>query len=100
MSGCVLFTTIHTQDFQDEVGDRAMGRKTLVIQIGQIPSRITVISFVLAWSWYLPVVWEVPSLFRAYFAALGLYLAGRVATSRSIPDDKYNFRLYSVCEFI
>lgn len=96
MSGSILFTTVHTQDFQDEVGDRAMGRKTLIIQIGPMLSRISILFFVLLWSWYLPIAWGVPTLFRAYFVGLGVYLAGRVITSCSVLDDEYNFRLYNV----
>lgn len=96
MSGSIVFTTIHTQDFQDEASDRAMGRQTLVIQIGQMPARLLVLVFVLAWSWYFPVAWGVAPIFRAYCGVLGMYLGWRIAAKRSVLDDEHSFRLYNV----
>jgi 4-hydroxybenzoate polyprenyltransferase len=47
---CVLLTTIQTQEFRDEVGDNARGRKTLVTQLGRVKALWTVYVTVTFWS--------------------------------------------------
>jgi 4-hydroxybenzoate polyprenyltransferase len=47
---CVLLTTIQTQEFRDEVGDNARGRKTLVTQLGRVKALWTVYITVTFWS--------------------------------------------------
>ncbi|EAT78509.2 hypothetical protein HBH56_193490 [Parastagonospora nodorum] len=50
----IIGMTIHTQDFRDEVGDKARGRKTLVLQIGRKVALWSVICAVTFWSVYPP----------------------------------------------
>jgi 4-hydroxybenzoate polyprenyltransferase len=52
----IIGTTIHTQDFRDEVGDRARGRKTLVLEMGRMPAAWSVIVAVAFWSVCAPLV--------------------------------------------
>lgn len=49
---CVLLTTIQTQEFRDEVGDKARGRRTLVIELGRERALWTVWGAVTFWSLY------------------------------------------------
>lgn len=51
----ILTTTIQTQDFRDEVGDKARGRQTLVTELGREHALWTVILMVLFWSLYTTV---------------------------------------------
>jgi 4-hydroxybenzoate polyprenyltransferase len=47
---CILLTTIQTQEFRDEVGDKARGRKTLVTELGRVKALWTVYVTVTFWS--------------------------------------------------
>jgi 4-hydroxybenzoate polyprenyltransferase len=47
---CILLTTIQTQEFRDEVGDRARGRRTLVTELGRTRALWTVYGTVGFWS--------------------------------------------------
>jgi 4-hydroxybenzoate polyprenyltransferase len=47
---CVLLTTIQTQEFRDEVGDKARGRKTMVTELGRTRGLWTVYVMVSFWS--------------------------------------------------
>jgi 4-hydroxybenzoate polyprenyltransferase len=54
MAFAIIGMTIHTQDSRDEVGDRARGRKTLVLQMGRKVALWSVICAVTFWSVYPP----------------------------------------------
>jgi 4-hydroxybenzoate polyprenyltransferase len=47
---CILLTTIQTQEFRDEVGDKVRGRKTLVTELGRVKALWTVYVTVTFWS--------------------------------------------------
>lgn len=51
----ILATTIHTQDFRDEAGDKARGRHTLVTELGRKLALRTVLVAVSFWSVYTPL---------------------------------------------
>ncbi|KAF1847087.1 uncharacterized protein K460DRAFT_374232 [Cucurbitaria berberidis CBS 394.84] len=53
---CILATTIQTQDFRDEAGDKARNRSTLVTKLGRKPALWTVIILVPLWSLYTTLV--------------------------------------------
>jgi 4-hydroxybenzoate polyprenyltransferase len=47
---CILTTTIQTQEFRDEMGDKERGRKTLVTELGRVRALWTVYVTVTFWS--------------------------------------------------
>lgn len=96
MSTTIICTTIHVQDLEDEAGDRAMGRQTAVIKLGQTPTRTTILAFVVAWSLYLPVMWGLPLVLRVPYGALGILLGTRFMALRRVEDDRKSFRIYNV----
>ncbi|KAJ4406909.1 hypothetical protein N0V91_004341 [Didymella pomorum] len=51
----ILATTIQTQEFRDEVGDKARGRRTLVTELGRERAFWTVFASVAFWSVYTPL---------------------------------------------
>lgn len=51
----ILATTIQTQEFRDEVGDKARGRRTLVTELGREYAFWTVFATVAFWSVYIPL---------------------------------------------
>lgn len=52
----ILATTIQTQEFRDEAGDRARGRCTLITELGRKVSLCTVFVTVAFWSFYTPLI--------------------------------------------
>ena len=51
----ILATTIQTQEFRDEAGDKARGRRTLVTELGRKLALWTVFAPVAFWSVYTPL---------------------------------------------
>ncbi|KAF9700595.1 hypothetical protein EKO04_001786 [Ascochyta lentis] len=51
----ILSTTIQTQEFRDEAGDKARGRRTLVTELGRKVALWTVFITVAFWSLYTPL---------------------------------------------
>ncbi|KAJ4990889.1 UbiA prenyltransferase [Stagonosporopsis vannaccii] len=51
----ILMTTIQTQEFRDEAGDKTRGRRTLVTELGRKPALWTVFVTVVFWSFYTPL---------------------------------------------
>ncbi|KAJ4334068.1 hypothetical protein N0V87_007121 [Didymella glomerata] len=51
----ILATTIQTQEFRDEVGDKARGRRTLITELGRERAFWTVFVTVAFWSVYTPL---------------------------------------------
>ncbi|KAF1832863.1 hypothetical protein BDW02DRAFT_502012 [Decorospora gaudefroyi] len=51
----IITTTIQTQEFRDEIGDKARGRRTIPIEMGRKPALVTVIATVAFWSVYAPL---------------------------------------------
>jgi 4-hydroxybenzoate polyprenyltransferase len=47
---CILMTTIQTQEFRDEIGDKQRGRRTLVTELGRVRALWTVYATVTFWS--------------------------------------------------
>jgi 4-hydroxybenzoate polyprenyltransferase len=47
---CILMTTIQTQEFRDEIGDKQRGRRTLVTELGRTRALWTVYATVTFWS--------------------------------------------------
>lgn len=59
---CVLMTTIQTQEFRDEKGDRQRGRRTLVTELGRKRA---------LWSVYLTITFWSLYVFFPFFSAAG-----------------------------
>lgn len=51
---CILMTTIQTQEFRDELGDRKRGRRTLITELGRARALGTVYVAVTFWTWHVP----------------------------------------------
>lgn len=58
LTGFVIFTTVHAQDFPDIEGDAARGRATMPLLYGQTASRISLAVGVLVWSVVCPAYWQ------------------------------------------
>ncbi|KAE8151234.1 UbiA prenyltransferase family [Aspergillus avenaceus] len=60
MIGGVVLTTMHIQDLKDQVGDRARGRKTWPLVLGDKVSRWWIAGSVQFWSLACVIFWNLP----------------------------------------
>jgi 4-hydroxybenzoate polyprenyltransferase len=91
----MIGSTIHTQDFRDEIGDKARGRRTLVLEMGRRPAMLSVVVGVSFWSLYLPLSFFASDWTTAMLSmVLGAYLV--IASFRAMGghDAKRDRRMY------
>ena len=91
----VLATTIQAQDFQDVIGDKAVGRYTLPIAFPNF-SRYTPLVTLVTWSLYLTIMWEITTPAGVGFTFLGIVVGIRYYFWRSAKDDEWSYVLYNV----
>ncbi|KAI0657839.1 UbiA prenyltransferase family-domain-containing protein [Cubamyces menziesii] len=93
----IFATTIHTQDFKDVEGDRAVGRRTIPIVLGDA-AKYTVLLPLFLWSTGLSVFWGLDLVTATFFTVLGihvglLYLRGKTVYEYQVAFYWYNFWL-------
>ncbi|PYI09499.1 hypothetical protein BO78DRAFT_308475 [Aspergillus sclerotiicarbonarius CBS 121057] len=99
--GAVVMTTVQTQDMYDQVGDRARGRRTLPLIIGDGPARwVTAIAMAI-WGPYCVWFWSgTPTAQSLGGGVMGVGLAWVIArrclTVRSQAGDRVTFRLWNL----
>ena len=91
----ILATTIQAQDFQDVIGDKAVGRHTLPIAFPNF-SRYTPLVTLVMWSLYLTTMWEITTPAGVGFTFLGIVVGIRYYFWRSTKDDEWSYVLYNV----
>ena len=94
--GGVVLTSIHIQDMHDQAGDKARGRKTLPLVIGDRPARWTIAASMTLWSVLCPKFWELGIISYATSLSLSTLIALRSLSKTSIEDDKQTFRLWNL----
>jgi 4-hydroxybenzoate polyprenyltransferase len=94
--GLVVFTTVHMQDLPDQIGDRASGRLTIPIILGDTLARYTVLVPVILWSYLCPRYWRLSSLGYVALGTIGAAIAVRLFLFRTVKNDKATFVLYNV----
>ena len=93
--GAVVLTSVQTQDMYDQAGDRARGRKTLPLVIGDYPARWTIAVSMVFWSVIGPTFWELGVISYTSSMALGTVIALRSLLKTSVADDRRTFRLWN-----
>jgi 4-hydroxybenzoate polyprenyltransferase len=93
----IIMTSIHTQEFRDEAGDKARGRHTLPIEMGRKPALVTVILIVGFWSVYAPLGF-LASDWRAAVLSItvGAWLVLIAMTAMGGHDAKRDRKMYKV----
>lgn len=91
----ILATTIQAQDFQDVIGDKAVGRHTLPIAFPNF-SRYTLLVTLVMWSLYLTTMWEITTPAGIGFTFLGIVVGIRYYFWRSTKDDEWSYVLYNI----
>ncbi|KAG2141128.1 UbiA prenyltransferase family [Suillus bovinus] len=95
ISTAVFATTIHTQDFKDEEGDRLMGRTTLPIVSPQV-GRASILPLLAIWSIVVSFVWELTWAWTILLLCLSVLIGTRFLLLRSRTADQTSFLLYNV----
>ena len=91
----VVLTTVHVQDLEDKIGDRARGRWTAPLVLGDGAARWSVAVPVLVHSFAGPCFWGM-CWHNLAISVLGISVACRVLRSRSMKADKRTFQLWNV----
>lgn len=91
----VIATTVHTQDFPDREGDKARGRRTMPLVLGDIEARWTVVVPALLWSAILPLLWGSGVLGYTLTCMPGLALALRIILFRTQKADEQTWKLWT-----
>lgn len=95
LASCLILTTIHAQDFKDEIGDRKQGRKTIATTM-PILGRMQLAAAILIWAVVLPSLWNVTLGLRVLFCAVASIVGPRFAILRSVQADKLSYVIYNV----
>jgi hypothetical protein len=95
ISGILVFTAIHAQDFPDVEGDKTVGRMTFPIYALELSRSFT--PFVtIAWSAFLSWFWEVGSISTTLFTWFGIYVGLRYYFWRTLEADRKSYLTFNV----
>ncbi|KAI1406791.1 UbiA prenyltransferase family-domain-containing protein [Hypoxylon sp. FL1857] len=86
LSGIIL-TTMHVQDLKDKEGDRARGRQTVVLLLGDTVSRASLAFFTCCWSAICAYVWKLDLWLYVVPLAPGITVALRALLKRTSGED-------------
>jgi len=92
----VVFTTLQIQDFHDQEGDRARGRSTIPILVGDAAGRWTVVTPMLIWSWFIPSFWGMT--LYGYLAPLGIggVISWRSLMRKGVESDRNTYKMWGL----
>lgn len=93
--GAVVFSTVHSQDFPDQEGDRARGRKTVPLVLGAKVSSYLTAGAVMSWSVLIPWFWKSGLLGRLFPGVLGGMVGWRLFKYRTVNDHKLTFKIWN-----
>ncbi|KAI0059667.1 hypothetical protein BV25DRAFT_1040905 [Artomyces pyxidatus] len=91
----IVLTTIHSQDFKDEHGDRVVGRKTVPILHPSI-ARYTLLPPMLFWSGVLSMIWHLDILTASAYQSLAVFVGSRYIRYKSVPEDQISYYWFNL----
>lgn len=95
MTSGVIGTTMHAQDMKDQEGDRARGRNTAPLVLGDMPARWTIAIPVAVWSLVCPLFWDLGYAGFALPVAVGALICFRILTMRGFKADKRTWWIWT-----
>ncbi|KAI9722765.1 MAG: hypothetical protein M1828_004461 [Chrysothrix sp. TS-e1954] len=90
----IVFTTVQTQDLEDQAGDSVRNRATIPLVLGDSLARWTVAIPVVCWSLFCPFFWRMSLIGSLLPTGIGTTIAARVLSLRSVNEDKKTWRLW------
>ena len=94
--GAVVFTSVHTQDMYDQVGDGLRGRKTVPLTIGDHYARWSIAIAMAVWSVACPTFWQLGPGTYAMSMVTAAIVGFRTLSKRSVAADKLTFRIWNL----
>ena len=94
IEGLIISTTVHLMDLRDQVGDRAHGRKTMPIVLGETTARWTLVVSLMSWSIICPVFWSMGVRGSLLTLTLGTFISARVLLIRTVEADRKSWNLW------
>ncbi|KAJ7019251.1 hypothetical protein C8F04DRAFT_1214379 [Mycena alexandri] len=95
ISAGIFTTTMHAQDFRDELGDRAVGRRTIPIVLPSV-ARYTVIVPLTMWSAGLAMAWKLEFAASIALMSLFLFVGTRYIIFNTVESDKVSYLWYTI----
>lgn len=92
---CVIFTTMHIQDMKDQVGDKARGRRSAPLVLGDAVARWTIAVPIVVWSVVCPLFLKVGLPGYLITCVLGFLIVARIFIWRSIDADRTTWKLWT-----
>ena len=96
IEGAIVFTTLQVQDLRDQEGDRARGRGTAPLMLGDCFTRWSVAIPVMAWSLTCPAFWSLGVYGFVMPVICGGIVAIRVLLVRNPKGDELTWKLWSL----
>lgn len=94
MVSAIIFMTMHVQDLQDVEGDRARGRRSAPIVMGDRPARWSIAVPMLIWPVASAYYWNTGLAIGAPQVVLGTLVAVRCLRYSGLKEDKLTWRLW------
>ena len=91
----IVTTTMQVQDMEDQEGDRARGRTTMSLLLGDTATRYVIAATVPAWSFVCPAYWRLDAWGFILPGALGVWIARRTLLTRSVSEDERTWKLWN-----
>jgi 4-hydroxybenzoate polyprenyltransferase len=91
----VISTTAHAQDMSDQAGDSIRGRQTMPLAIGDFYARVVLSLGVGFWTLLCLNFWEITYIEGSLLEIVGLIVAVRTVTLRTVAQDKITFRIWN-----
>lgn len=95
LSFMIILTTIHAQDFRDEVGDRTEGRETIPIIMPRA-GRLSMPVGLMFWSLVLIIGWCRSVALGTALVGMAVWVGSRFYFARDADSDKTSYLLYNV----
>ncbi|KAI1356630.1 UbiA prenyltransferase family-domain-containing protein [Xylaria sp. FL0043] len=91
-----VLSTVHTQDMHDQEGDKARGRSTMPIQIGDTPARWIIAGFMLLWGVMCPLFWRCGVLGYATSTSIAYIVVFRSFFLCTVRQDRMTFAIWNL----
>lgn len=92
----IIFTTMQVQDLKDQAGDRARGRSTAPLDLGDGISRWSIAIGVVVWSAIVPFYWHSKPVGYVMPAVMAALVAVRVLFLRTVEHDKATYKAWGL----
>ncbi|KAF7340800.1 hypothetical protein MSAN_02109100 [Mycena sanguinolenta] len=94
LNGMIILTTIHAQDFRDELGDRVAGRRTIPTEMPKI-GRIAILIGLPAWSIVVGCLFSSSKLVSLLLISMGTWVGTRFYLLRTLENDRASYTAYN-----